>query len=77
MIKAYVLGKVVPASEKRVRDTVKKINGVTSVDITFGQYDLVVSVEASDEVELQNIVLTKIRKNPDITKTLTLIAQKI
>ena len=72
-----MLGKVTPNSEKQVLTSLKKMHGVKSADITFGHYDLVVSVEASDEVELQNLVLTKIRQNPGITKTLTLITQKI
>ena len=72
-----MLGKVNPNAEKKVLDAIKKVAGVKSADITFGQYDLVVSIETADEVELKNLLTDEIRKISDITKTMTLIAQKI
>jgi len=77
VIRAYILGKVNPNSERKVLDKLKKISGVKSANITFGSYDLVVRVEATDEIKLKNIVIDEIRKIPEITKTLTLIVQKV
>ncbi len=78
MIKAYVLAKVQPNFEKSAIERIKKIPGVKNIDMTFGQYDFVVTVDASDEVALKNVVMDEVRKLPDITKTLTLIvAQKV
>ncbi len=76
MIRAFVLGKVLPNTEKKVIDSVKKLRGVKTVDITFGKYDVIVSLELNNEVELKNLLVEDIRKIPDITKTLTLIGTK-
>lgn len=75
MIRAYVLGKVEPNSETKIVGSLKNLAGVKKADITFGQYDVVVSVEAKDETHLKNIITEKIRTMPGITSTLTLIAQ--
>ncbi len=76
MIRAFVLGKVMPNAEAKVVEAIKKIKGVRSADITFGKYDLIVSLELNNESALKNILIEEIRKIPEVTKTLTLIGAK-
>ena len=76
MINAYILGKVEPNQEKKVVTGLKSIKGIKIADMTFGQYDFIAQVEASDEKELKNILVDKVRLVSGIASTMTLIANK-
>ncbi len=74
MINAYILGKIEPNAEKKVVENLKAIGGVKRAEITFGQYDFVVRIEAKDEHQLKDIIIEKVRTLPGIASTLTLIS---
>ncbi len=53
--------------------TLKKLNGVKDATPVYGEYDVVVEVEAPDLNEL-NKIINQIRRNSSIIRTVTLIS---
>lgn len=78
-MRAYVLITVQVGSEYEVYEYIKNdlsSKSIKDIDIVYGEYDLIVRVEAGSLGELHEIVL-KIRSNPAVKHTATLIsAQK-
>jgi DNA-binding Lrp family transcriptional regulator len=74
-IRAYIHMTTNPGSARDVAAAISKIDGVTSADLTTGRYDVVVLVEKDDAdlAWLQNIVLTKIRRE-HVIRTETMIS---
>ena len=50
----------------------KNISEIKDCTITFGNYDIVVSLETESMTQLNNIISTKIRKLGKIRSTITL-----
>ena len=73
MLTAYVLIKVAAGAEARVFETLTKIEGVEEVNVVYGEYDIIVKVNARSMDELRNIVTKQIRGIRDIAKTETAI----
>jgi DNA-binding Lrp family transcriptional regulator len=71
-VKAYVLLVTAIGREGEVVNEMKKINGVKDANPVYGEYDAVVEVEVNSLDEL-NKVVSVIRKNPNIIRTVTLI----
>ncbi len=69
---AYVLVVTSVGKEQEVAEQLKSINCVRRVENVYGEYDLVIEVEASNSGELKN-VLEQIRRNSSIMRTVTLI----
>ena len=53
-----------------------KIRGVKTVDTLYGVYDVCVIVETKDMEQLENIIVSKIRKVVGVGNTLTLIVAR-
>ena len=73
MLTAYVLIKVAAGAEARVFETLTKIEGVEEVNVVYGEYDIIVKVNARSMDDLRNIVTKQIRGIRDIVKTETAI----
>ena len=58
--------------EKSVIAELKTVNLVKEVNLVWGSYDMLVKLEGENSDELKNIILSKIRKIPNIKTTLTL-----
>lgn len=71
-VKAYVLLVTAIGRESEVTNEMKKIQGVKDANPVYGEYDAVVEVEVNSLDEL-NKVVSIIRKNPNIIRTVTLI----
>lgn len=71
MLKAYVMVRSVPGMEKQVIDQVSNIPGVISVEGVYGEFDLVVRIEAPVGKTL-DFVVRKIREVPGIKATKTI-----
>jgi len=71
-VKAYVLLVTAIGRETEVTNDMKKIQGVKDANPVYGEYDAVVEVEVESLEEL-NKVVSIIRKNPNIIRTVTLI----
>jgi len=72
VVRAYVLVSTTVGKELEVADAAKKVNGVLKADPVYGEYDVVIEVEAKSSDDLKKIVY-EIRRNPNIIRTVTLI----
>jgi len=50
----------------------KEISHIKSVIVTYGDYDVVAEIEAQDESDMDNVIISKIRKLEKIRSTITL-----
>ncbi|BBG25245.1 Lrp/AsnC ligand binding domain-containing protein [Sulfuracidifex tepidarius] len=69
---AYVLVVTSVGKEQEVAEQLKQLNYVKRVENVYGEYDLVIEVEAPNSGELKN-VLEQVRRNSSIMRTVTLI----
>ena len=73
MLKAYVLLSCEHGATTKIINQLKHLHSVKDVQGTYGQYDIVATIE-SDRIESQNqIVSQQIRKIDKIRSTLTLV----
>lgn len=72
MEKAYMLISCEIGEEHPIYLKLKEIPEIKDCTITFGNYDIVVSLETETITQLNNIISTKIRKVGKIRSTITL-----
>ena len=73
-MKAFVL---VTTRTGEVRDVVRqltRVDGVIEAHMTFGPYDAIAAIQATDINHLGRILSNSIQPIPGITQTLTLLA---
>lgn len=73
---AYVLLGVAPNTEEKVYAKLKKIPEVKSINILFGSWDIVAQVEIKSVASLNEFMLDKVRKIPEVNLTATMIVAK-
>jgi len=73
---AYVLLNIKPNSEGNVFAKVKEFDDVKEVHILFGSWDMILQVELDDVSALNEFMIEKIRKIPDVTLTATMLVAK-
>ncbi|MCQ4385032.1 MAG: Lrp/AsnC ligand binding domain-containing protein [Sulfolobales archaeon] len=74
-VKAYVLLVTVVGKEQDVAQALKTIKGVIEVNPVYGEYDVVAEI-VTDNLEQTNKVISEIRRNPNILRTVTLISMQ-
>ena len=72
MLKAYLLIVCEVGLEKNVEEIIRKVENVTNVDVVYGEYDIIVTVEVNDIKQLDNVV-TQIRRIKGVLRTMTLL----
>ncbi|AAK42550.1 Lrp/AsnC family transcriptional regulator [Saccharolobus solfataricus] len=72
VVRAYILVSTTVGKEMEVADMAKKVSGVIRADPVYGEYDVVVEVEAKSSDDLKKVIY-EIRRNPNIIRTVTLI----
>ena len=72
-VKAYILIVTAVGKETEVANSIKKINGVKEVNPVYGEYDVVAEI-VTDNLDELNKVISQIRRDPSILRTVTLIA---
>lgn len=72
---AFVLISTVPGREQEIYNKISKFDHVEEIHPLFGEYDLIVKINAKDYSELGKIVIERIRTTEGVvdTKTLTII----
>jgi len=70
-MKAYVLVNSQTMETADVVEMMRKVKGVVAADVTFGPYDAVAIVEASDLNALGRIIVREIRTLPGVLDTIT------
>jgi DNA-binding Lrp family transcriptional regulator len=71
MTKAYVLIETAVGRNREVIVSLRKLKGVSSVDLVTGPYDLIAIVEAETLSEVGDIVTAKIHPIMGISRTVT------
>lgn len=77
-VKAYILVITSIGLEYDIAEEIKKLeneNTKISVDVVFGEYDLVVTAEGKDLGDIDRLV-TNVRRISGVTRTLTLISSR-
>ncbi|HYL67407.1 MAG TPA: Lrp/AsnC ligand binding domain-containing protein [Nitrosopumilaceae archaeon] len=73
MATAHIILRCKPGFEKHVIENLEKINGVTNIHRTVGQFDILAKVEATDHESLRKIIRWKIFKSDYIESITTLM----
>ena len=73
-MKAYVLITIRTGEIRDVMRQLTKVHSVKQANMTFGPYDAVAVIEASDINDLGHILAGEIQPIPGITQTLTCLA---
>jgi DNA-binding Lrp family transcriptional regulator len=71
---AFVLVEVPAKKSGEVAKFVRELDGVQEVHAIFGEYDLIVKVEATDVKALGEMVMQHFQGHPEVAGTKTLIA---
>lgn len=77
-VKAYILLTTSIGLEYEIAEEIMKLedeNTKITVDVVFGEYDLVVTVEGKDLKDVDKLV-TNVRRISGVTKTITLISSR-
>ena len=72
--RAYVLIETTVGRAKDVADTIKSLNGLKTVDLVTGPYDIIAVVEQPSLNEIGGLVTGKIHPIPGISRTVTSLA---
>ncbi|HWY35299.1 MAG TPA: Lrp/AsnC ligand binding domain-containing protein [Nitrosopumilaceae archaeon] len=73
MATAHIILRCKSGFEKRVIENLEKIDGVTNIHRTVGQFDILAKVEATDHESLRKIIRWKIFKSDYIESITTLM----
>ncbi len=76
MATGFALLSISPLHEKAVYEQLTRIPEVVEVHPLFGEYDILVKIQASDIDTIGNIVINKIRSTKGVVDTKTLIGTK-
>lgn len=69
----FVHVKTAPAAERAVYNALKDLEEAVEIHTLFGEYDLIVKLEAEDIKDIGNIVVDKIEAIEGVEDTKTLI----
>ena len=73
---AYVLLGVAPNTEDKVYTKLKKLSEVKQINLLFGSWDIITQVEIKSVAGLNEFMLEKVRKIPEVNLTATMIVAK-
>jgi DNA-binding Lrp family transcriptional regulator len=76
-MKAYILIKTHTGEVQAVVRQLRKLEWVTSAEMTFGPYDAIAVVEGDSVSQLGALLATRIQPIPGIEQTLTCLAVDI
>ncbi len=77
MVTAYVLINTKPGAEEKVYSDLASMANVEEIYTLFGEYDIIVKVEAKDYPVLESFIVSKIRNIAGIVDTKTLMVIKL
>lgn len=73
---AYILIKSDLGAEQKVIEDLQKIPQIMKIDRTFGDYDLVVKLEAEHVEKIREIISWNVKKIEKVRSTLTLLKKE-
>lgn len=77
MARAFVLIETTVGKTKDVYSALEKVEGIKSIDVVTGPYDIITVVEGEDLNNIGNLVTGKIHPIPGITRTVTCLSIRI
>jgi len=77
MVKGYLLIKLVPGLEPDALSQIRATNGVTEVNLVFGQWDVIAIAEAKTIFELSRIIVGEVRGIQGVQDTTTLLEAEL
>lgn len=77
MVKGYLLIKLVPGLESEVLPQIRATQGVSEVNLVFGQWDAIAIAEAKSLFELAKIVVGEVRGIQGVQDTTTLLEAEL
>ena len=72
--KAYLLVETAVGKTRDVAATLRGINGIDSVDVITGPYDIIAGIAADDMSVIGNVVTERIHTVPGVVRTVTCVA---
>lgn len=73
---AYVLISLQTADEKKVLDELRAMSHIKEAHVLFGEWDILVKVEAQSPEDVATFVMDEVRSLPQVKLTSTLIVAK-
>jgi len=73
-VTAYVLVQAKPGKARAVAETASKIEGVKTVHVVTGPYDVIARIEANDVVVLSDLVISRVQSIDGVERTHTAVA---
>ena len=74
MTRCFVLVETAVGKQVEVKNYLKKLEGVDSVDTVTGPYDIIVVTDTENLNDMGELVTSKIHKMPSITRTITCLS---
>lgn len=72
--KAYLLVETAVGKTRDVASTLRDLDGITSVDVVTGPYDIIAVISGTDMAVVGNIVTEKIHTVAGVVRTVTCVA---
>ena len=72
--KAYLLVETAVGKTRDVAGTLRSLDGITSVDVVTGPYDIIAVISGPDMGVVGNIVTEHIHTVPGVVRTVTCVA---
>ena len=72
--KAYLLVETAVGKTRDVAGTLRALEGIASVDVVTGPYDIIAVISGSDMAVVGNIVTEHIHTVPGVVRTVTCVA---
>ena len=72
--KAYLLVETAVGKTRDVAATLRALEGIASVDLVTGPYDIIAVISGSDMAVVGNIVTEHIHTVPGVVRTVTCVA---
>ena len=73
MVTAFVLIMSKTGKEKDVVKELSRLENVKEVSVVYGDYDIVAKVEVPSMENLNSLIISQIRKIPNVSMTSTLV----
>ena len=72
--KAYLLVETAVGKTRDVATTLQKLDGIETVDVVTGPYDIIAMISADDMTVVGNLVTGHIHTVPGVVRTVTCVA---
>ena len=69
---AYILFSSEIGNENELASLLSRLDEIKEVMITYGDYDIIVKAQTSNSTQMDNLIISKIRKFEKIRSTITL-----